>query len=409
MFQSLSSRNYRIYATGALVSNIGTWMFRTAVTWLALEVGGGGTAVGLVMASQAAPLLIFAPLAGTVADRVNKQSALLVAQLGMVVPVGAMAALSIAESAAPWHLYLLSFVFGVARAFEVPIRHSFVSELVSGPTLANAIALNSASFNVGRLTGPAVAGLLIALMGSGERATGWVILVNALSYFAIIASLLLLDRSDIEAAVKSTKLERSFRAGLTYLRGRPDLLFILIVVLLVSTFSMNFQITSSLMVTQVFGLGADVYGAVGSIVAIGSLAGALVAARWQGSTPRRIVVFGVIFAFLCMLAGIMPTLESYAILLPAQGVCVLIVLTSANTYIQTTSLAAYRGRMASLYGIVFWGGTPFGGPLIGWIGEAFGGRWSLLIGGGLSVLGLAIVSLWYWRRNFRALAPVPGT
>lgn len=401
MFASLRQRNYRIYAMGSLVSNVGTWMFRTALAWLTLELTGSGAALGAIMATQALPLLVFAPAAGTVADRVDKRRALLIAQIVMAVPAGLLGILAILGVATPWQVFVLSFVFGTSRAFEAPIRQSFVAELVNDDQLANAIALNSASFNGGRLVGPGVAGALIALWGSGPQATGWVILANAASYFAVVLSLTALDRSRIHPAVRAVRGQGSFRGGLRYLRSRPDLTFVFLIVFFVSTFAMNFQVTSALMATEVFGLGAGAYGALGSALAIGSVTGALFAARAPRRGPWAIAGFGAVFAVLCGVGGLMPTVWAYALFVPLQGACVLSMMTAANTFVQMTSEPSMRGRMASIYLMVFWGGTPLGSPLIGWIGEAFGGRWSLYGSGGLALAGLAGAAAWFRHRQTR--------
>ena len=399
MFSSLAQPNYRIYAIGTLISNIGTWMFRTALTWMVLVLTGSGTAIGVVAAALTLPTLIFSPLAGVLADRFDKRRGLIVAQIAMAMPVGVMGVLALFEVAQPWHAYVLAFGFGAGKAFEAPIRQSFVVELVGIKHLANAVALNSASFNSGRLVGPGIAGLLIAWLGSGVAATGWVIIFNFFSFFAVFVSLTTLDLTQLRPSPRTTKVRGAIREGIRYVRDRSDLVLVLAIVFFVGTFAMNFQITSALMVTEVFNLGAKTYGVLGSIVALGSLAGALIAARRANPTIQLVIGSGSVFALLSIAAGLMPNVWSYAVLLPFQGLSVLLMMTSANSFIQLTTGSTMRGRISSLYLMVFWGGTPLGGPFIGWVGETFGGRWSLIVGGCLALAGIVLVSLWHRKKQ----------
>lgn len=395
-FRSLSVRNYRIYASGALVSNVGTWMQRVAQDWLVLALTGSGTALGITTGLQLLPALLLSPLAGVVADRFPKRRVLMVTQVMMALPAALLGVLAITGVAEAWHVYVLAFLFGVGTAFDAPARQSFVVEMVGKDDLANAVGLNSASFNSGRMIGPAVAGVMIAALGSGPVATGWVILLNAVSYFAVFLSLVALRARELRPATPASRGRGAVRAGVRYVRSRPDLVLILTTVFFVGTFGMNFQMTSALMATEVFGKGAQAYGVLGSIMAIGSLAGALVAARRERPTRRLVVGAALVFVVVEVAAGLMPTYLTFALVLPLLGLSALTMITAANAYIQLTVTPQMRGRVAALYLMVFMGGTPFGAPVIGWIGETFGARWTLILGGlvaGAGILGATVVYL----------------
>ena len=396
-FRSLYIRNYRVYAMGAIVSNVGTWMQRVAQDWLILVLTGSGAALGLVTGLQMLPALLFSPVAGVVADRFPKQKILKLTQLAMALPAATLGILAVTGAVQAWHVYVLAFVFGVATAFDAPARQSFVVEMVGRDDLANAVGLNSASFNTARMIGPALAGLLIAWLGSGAAATGWVILLNSLSYLAVLASLSALDERRLRPAPVSSQRKGAVREGVRYVRSRPDLLLLLTCVFFVGTFGMNFQMTSALMATEGYGKGAGEYGVLGSILAIGSLTGALLAARRTRPRLLFVVLAGLTFGVAEIVAGLMPSYLTFALVLPLLGLSSLTMVTSANGLIQMTSAPEMRGRVAALYLMVFLGGTPLGAPMIGWIGEAFGARWTLIIGGVLSALGIAIATLLYTR------------
>ncbi|MFS0886470.1 MFS transporter [Aeromicrobium sp. 179-A 4D2 NHS] len=398
-FRSLHVRNYRVYAMGALVSNVGTWMQRVAQDWLILVLTGSGAALGIVTGLQMLPALLFSPLAGVVADRFPKRQVLKVTQLAMALPAAVLGVLAVTGLVEAWHVYVLAFVFGVGTAFDAPARQSFVAEIVGREDLSNAVGLNSASFNTARMIGPAVAGLLIAWLGSGAAATGWVILINALSYLAVLTSLNALDVRRLRPAPAAPERKGAVHEGVRYVRSRPDLVLLLTCVFFVGTFGMNFQMTSALMATEVYGKGAGEYGVLGSILAIGSLTGALLAARRTRPRLRFVALAGVTFGVGEIVAGLMPSYVTFAMVLPLLGLSSLTMITSANGLIQLTSTPEMRGRVAALYLMVFMGGTPLGAPLIGWIGEAFGARWTLIVGGALSAAGIAVATALYARTH----------
>jgi MFS family permease len=385
MFSALVSRNYRIYLTGSFVSNIGTWMQRVAQDWLVLELSGGSAgAVGITTGLQFLPMLLLSPIAGLVADRFDKRRILKITQLWLALCAATLGLLAITGIAVTWHVYLLAFLFGIGTAFDNPARQSFVPEVVGAEHLPNAIGLNSATFHAARIVGPAVAGLVIAVAGSG-----WAILANGVTYAAFIAGLMLIDPGRLKPSPRVERAKRQIRDALVYIRKRPDLVLVLSIVFFIGTFGMNFQMTSALMTQQEFHRGAEQYGILGTLMAIGSLGGALLAARRRGAPSRAfLVTVAVSFGLIEVIAGLMPTFWSYAAVLPVMGLAALLTMTAANTSVQLSVDPALRGRVMALYMMVLWGGTPIGSPLLGWIGEVFGARWTLIGGGGLAALGV---------------------
>ncbi|CAA9359566.1 MAG: Uncharacterized MFS-type transporter [uncultured Nocardioidaceae bacterium] len=402
-FRALAHRNYRLYAMGGLVSNTGTWMQRVAQDWLVLQLtDNSGTALGITTGLQFLPILFLSAYAGAVADRFPKRRLLQLAQLMMATPAVILGVLAVTGVAQQWHVYVLALAFGVATAFEAPVRQAFVGELVTPDDLSNAVGLNSASFNAGRILGPAVAGLLIAALGSGVPATGAVILINAVSYGAVLVALQAMSGGRLVSEVPDSDPRGRVRQGIRYVRGRPDLLLVLTIMFFVGTFGLNFQLTSALMATEVYGKGAGEYGILASTMALGSITGALLAARRESPRLRLVVLAALSFGAVEIVIALMPTYLTFVLLTPLLGVTAMTTATSANTFIQLTVPTELRGRVMALYLMVFMGGTPIGSPLVGWVGEAFGARWSLIGGGVVSVLGtLLCVALFLRTRQAR--------
>ena len=402
-FRSLHNANYRLYAAGGMVSNTGTWMQRVAQDWLVLQLSdGSGTAIGITTGLQFLPFLLLAPVAGLVADRMPKQRLLQLTNLGMAVPAAVLGLLAVTGMAESWHVYVLAFVLGTAAVFDAPARQSFVSELVSADDLTNAVGLNSASFNAARIVGPAIAGLLIAALGGGAQATGWVILVNALTYAAPILALRGLDVSRLDSPDLPRREPGMIREGVAYVRDRPDLMLILAIVFFTGTFGLNFQLTSALMATEVFGKGPTQYGLLGTFMAVGSLTGSLLAASRTRVRHRLVVGAAIVFGFVEVGAGLMPTYLTFALVTPLLGLSALTMITAANSFMQLHTAPGMRGRVMALYMMIFMGGTPLGAPIIGWVGETFGARWTLVLGGVLTIAGVAASSLLYLRAHRRA-------
>ncbi|MCU1574957.1 MAG: transporter [Micrococcaceae bacterium] len=395
MFRALSVYNYRLWVTGALVSNIGTWMQRVAQDWLVLTVltAASGTAVGITTGLQFLPILFLGPYAGVLADRVSKRKLLLCTQTAMGFCALLLGLLVVTNMVQLWHVYALALALGVASALDAPARQAFVSEVVDQQDVPNAVALNSASFNLARLAGPGIAGLLIAWLGTGPA-----FLLNAASFAAVLISLLNMRTAELHPSARAARGKGQIREGLHYIRQRPDLMTIMVLVALVGTFGMNFQITNALMASAEFGKGPGEYGLLGSIMAIGTLAAALLAARRKGT--RMLYVIGGVLAFgvFAALAAVMPNYWLYAAALVPVGLASLTFMNACNTTVQLSTDPVMRGRVLAVYMVVLQGGTPFGAPLIGWIGTAFGPRWSVGIGAVIA-LGAGMAALMLLNRR----------
>ena len=368
-------------------------MQRVAQDWLVLQLtANSGSALGITTGLQFLPFLLFSPLAGLVADRVPKRRLLQLTNVGMAVPALVLGLLAVTGSAQIWHVYVLAFALGTAAVFDAPARQSFVSEIVPADDLTNAVGLNSASFNAARVVGPAAAGLLIAAFGGGVTGTGWVILLNAVSYAAPILALRSMDPRLLDTPEPSPRGKGGILEGLAYLRARPDLLLVLAIVFVVGTFGLNFQMTSALMATEVFHRGPTEYGLLGTFMAVGSLTGALVAARRERVRHRLVVGAALVFGAIEIGAGLAPSYLAFALIVPALGLAALTMITSANAFMQLHSDPGMRGRVMALYLMIFMGGTPLGAPLVGWVGETFGARWTLIGGGAITLVGVLAAS-----------------
>jgi MFS family permease len=376
------------------VSNIGTWMQRVAQDWLVLTIpGNGGAALGITTGLQFLPILLLSPYAGVIADRFPKRRVLQVTQGTMALAsllLGVIAALGVAQT---WHVYVIAFAFGIGAAFDGPVRQAFVSEMVGPDDVTNAVGLNSAAFNTARIVGPAVAGLLIGLLGGGMEATGWVILINAASYLAVIWQLEQMDVRALNSPEPAGRRPGMLVEGLRYLRGQPKMLMILVLVFFAGTFGMNFQMTSALMATEVYGKGASEFGLLGSALAFGSLTGALLAARRPRVRIRLLVVAAVGFGVAEIVAGSLPSYVAFALFCPLIGLATITLLNSANATLQVEADPELRGRVMAIYMTIVMGGTPIGAPVIGWIGETYGARWTLIVGGALVLVGVVLALL----------------
>ncbi|MGY2875987.1 MFS family permease [Marmoricola sp. URHA0025 HA25] len=371
-------------------------MQRVAQDWLVLQLHHGSaaeasTALGLTTGLQFLPVLLFSPYAGLVADRMPKRRLLQLTQAAMGVTSIALAVLALSGVVTPWMVFAIAFAFGIGSAFDVPARQSFVSEMVGPDDLSNAVGLNSASFNLARVVGPALSGVLIAALGSGIGATGVVILLNGISYLAVIGALQAMRPHELSPIARAPRGKGMIRDGVRYVRGRPDLQLIMVAAFFAGTFGMNFQMTSALMATQVFHKGPGEYGLLGTTLAVGSLTGALLGARREGRPRQRLVVLaGLAFGSVEVVLGLMPSYLTFALLTPVLGLCLLTMLNSANTTVQLSVDPAMRGRVMALYMMLVMGGTPLGAPVVGWVGATFGARWTLIGGGGLTVLGVLL-------------------
>lgn len=400
-FASLRYVNYRLWFAGALVANIGTWMQRVAQDWLVLTVltDDSGVAVGITTALQFAPILALSAWAGLLADRLDRRKLLIGTQVAQGVLAAGLGALVLSGAAQLWHVYVFAGLLGCVSAIDAPVRQTFVADMVPPERLSNAVGLNSASFNAARLIGPGLAGLLIAAVG-----TGWVFIINAATFAATILSLTLMRRAELHPGERTRRGKGQIREGIRYVRGRSDIVVIMVVVGVVSTFGLNFQLTSAVMARTEFGRGPQEYGILGSVLAIGSLTGALLAARRE--RPRVRLVIGAAFGFgiATGVMALMPTYELYLLACIPVGFASLTMMTAANSTLQLSTDPAMRGRVMSLYMVVFLGATPAGSPVVGWIAETYGARWAIGIGSVSSLLVAAGAAVWakrHWQLEVR--------
>jgi MFS family permease len=406
MFRSLGTPNYRLWFGGALVSNVGTWMQRTAQDWIVLTelTDHDAAAVGIVMALQFGPMLVLSPYAGLIADRYDKRKVLMLTQgiMGMLgLALGLIVLTGVAEL---WHVYGFALLLGIASAMDAPARQSFVSELVSDDNLSNAVALNSASFSAARMIGPAVAGVLIALIGSG-----WVFLLNALSFLAVLGSLRRMRTDTLRPVSQASRSGGQLREGFRYVAGRPDIVIILVIVFLVGTFGYNFPIFTSTMATVEFGAGAEAFGLLSTFLAFGSVTGALLSARRDRPRMRTVFLGAGLFGLATLLAAFAPSYWLFAAALTVVGVMSQVLMTAANSMVQLTTDPVMRGRVMALYMAIFVGGTPLGAPIVGWVANAFGPRWALGVGAASGILAAVLSLVWMIRyQHLRVRVRVSG-
>ena len=392
-WRSFRHRNYRILFPANAVSNIGSWAQRIAQDWLVLELtDNNGTYLGLVTAVQFAPVLLFSLHGGKLADRFNKRKVLIWTNIVGGAASLALGALVMTDHILLWHVFALAAVLGISTAIDAPVRQSFTTEVVGQADLPNAVSLNSANFNAGRLIGPALSGGLIAAFGTGPS-----FIINGLSYFFVITALLNLNEKGFFHQDRA-KSDGNIREGIAYAKARPDIYVVMLMVFFLATFGLNFQIFNALMATQEFGLGPASFGLMGTFIAIGSLTGAIGSARLERFRNTKFVIKGgILFSASIMVLAILPNYLSYVIWLPICGVTALTTLVSANSIVQTSTDPAIRGRVMGLYLLIFMGGTPFGSPLIGTATELIGIRPTIALCGGISLF--ASLYIWFKYKN----------
>ncbi|WP_406183392.1 MFS transporter [Streptomyces sp. NBC_01006] len=388
MFSSLKIRNYRLFATGQAVSNTGTWMQRIAQDWLVLSLTGSASAVGITIALQFLPMMVFGLYGGVLADRLPKRPLLIATQTLMGLTGVALAALTLAGHVQVWHVYLAAFLLGLVTVVDNPARQTFVSEMVGKEQLANAVSLNSANFQSARLVGPAIAGVLITAVG-----VGWAFLLNGLSFAAPVAGLLLMRTRELHPVEPRPRAKGQLREGLRYVAGRPELIWPIVLVGFIGTFGFNFPIWLSAFVSDVFHGDAGTYGLFNTLIAAGSLAGALLAARRGHSRLRLLVAAAVLFSVLEVVTAFAPGFWLFAALLVPIGMFGLTVNVTANASVQMATDPEMRGRVMALYMMVFTGGTPIGAPVVGWVTDTYGARVGMAAGGLVSLAAAATIAV----------------
>ena len=385
-FRSLRNVNYRIWAGGALVSNVGTWIQRTAQDWLVLTqlTRHDATAVGLVMGLQFGPQLLLLPLSGFAADRFDRRKLLIATQAAMAALALALGVLTITHLVELWQVYVFAFLFGCVTALDAPARQTFVADLVGDADLSNAVALNSTSFNAGRMIGPAIAGVLIASVG-----TGWAFLINGASFAAVLCSLNLL-RLDALHRQDKTGRPGGLVEGFRIVARRPDLKAILLMLFLIGTFALNFPIFISTMAVTVFRAGPGQYGLLTSMMALGTIAGALFAAKRPPPDFTLLLGSAATFGTGLVIAALMPGIWAFGAALIIVGASALTFTTATNSLMQLSTEPVMRGRVMALRLAVALGATPVGAPLAGWVADRFGPRWSLAVGAAACLAAAAV-------------------
>ena len=379
--RSFKHRNFKILFSANFLSNIGTWAQGVAQAWLILELTDSGTYLGIVTSLQFAPILFFSISGGKIADKFNKRKVLMLTNLTAGISALSVATLVLTENIKIWHVMFFAFMLGMGNAIDAPVRQSFNVEVVGKQDLPNAVGLNSTNFNVGRLIGPGLSGLLIAAYGTGIS-----FLFNGISYLFVILALISIRENELFIEPKKSSSTK-IREAMEYVAARPDILAVMITVFFATSFGLNFNIFNTMMATQVFDKGAAEYGALGSILAVGSLTGAIISARLEKKRgPRFVMIGSMIFSAILIISAFAPTYLVYSILLPMIGCVALLTFIAANTMVQLRTDSQIRGRVMGIYLTVFLGGTPIVSPFIGIMTQEVGTRPTVAICGLISLL-----------------------
>ena len=397
-WRALRHRNFRILYPANAVSNIGGWVQRIAQDWLVLELTHSGTYLGIITALQFAPVWFVSLPGGALADRFNKRKVLMATNTASGLTSLILGLLVVTHNVQIWHVMVLAFALGLSDATDKPVRQSFVSEMVGMADMPNAVSLNSANFNLGRLIGPALSGIMIAAFGTGPA-----FLINAASYLLVIL---------VMANIREAELFRepripgptTIREGFKYVAARPDLFVVMSVVFFVTTFGLNFQLFNALMSTKVFNKGVTTFGLMGTIIAIGSLSAALFSPRIEKYRSTKFVYFSAItFGISILIISVMPTFETYIFMLPIAGAGALTTMIAANSTVQTNSDNAVRGRVMGIYQFVFLGGAPLVNPFLGLLSETIGIRQTIALCAVFTILAPTLIWL-----KFRHRVAVPA-
>ncbi len=386
-FAALRVRNFRIYVSAHAVASTGTWMQNIALEWLVLELSGSPAAVGITMACQFLPMLLIGLYGGMIADRYPKRVVLMVTQSVNGILSAVLAVLTITGNIRVEHVYLFALAAGLVFVVDNPTRQVFVNEVVPERYVRNAIALNAAVFQTSRLIGPAVAAVLIATVGSG-----WAFAANAVSYIAPLAGLMLIRSAELLPTPALERAPGQLRSALRYVAARPHVAWTIVLVGVVGTFGLKFPVVLTAMAHETFAGGAELYGLFNVVIAVGSVAGALIAGARTHPRLRTLVLGAAAFGVAQFAAALAPGLGLFLVALVAMGVVNLAFQAMANSSVQSWVDPEVRGRVMSLYMLAFVGGTPLGGPMIGWITDAFGARVGMAFCGLVPLLAAVVVA-----------------
>ncbi len=391
LFRSLAAPNYRLWVVGALISNIGTWMQRTAQDWLVFTelTENNATSLGLVMALQFGPQFLLLPLTGYAADYLPLRRLVFVTQSVMALLALVLGYLVVSDQVQLWQVYLVAFLLGCATAFDMPARQTFVSELVPDNHLTNAVALNSTSFQTARLIGPALAGVLIGLVG-----TGWVFLINGFSFVSVLLAIVFMRADQLRFRDLTATPPGGMLQGFRYITGNGQILAAMLMFMLIGTFTINFPVYLSTMGVREFGVDSGRFGLMTSMIAVGSVIGALMAANREHPKMRHLLLGASFLGCALTLAALMPGLVSFCLMLVLVGISAQTFMTSVNGSVQMWTVPAMRGRVISIVFALSVGGTPIGALTVGWVADNYGPRMAMA-GGALAAFAAAIVGLYF--------------
>lgn len=397
-FASLAYPNYRKWFFGAIIANVGTWMMRVAQTWIVLTefTSDSGLAVSLVIALQFLPVMLLTPVGGLLADRMPRKMLLQLTTGGLVVASLALGVMLQLGAVILWHIYVFALVAGILAALDGPVRQTFVTELVPGAALPNAVGLNAASFNLARIIGPAAAGFLLAWVGSGP-----VFLITGFAFLGPMISIAVMTDEHMYTEPRGPREEGKRNLGLVqairYVREHSDLAVIMALMGVVSAFGLNFQLFISTMAREAFLRGPEDYGVLNAVMGVGALTGALLAARRVRPRTRIVVFSALAYGIVLLAAAFAPSYGMFAALLILAGLSSTTMMNTANATIQLGSEPYIRGRVMSLYLMLFLGSTPIASPLMGWVSEEYGARASVAAGATISILAALAAVVWAWR------------
>ena len=400
--RSFQHRNFKLFFISNFLSNVGGWAQRVAQDWLVLQLTHSGRELGIVTGLQFAPSLLFSVYGGSLADRLNKRKLLMITHAGSALCALLLGVLVMSHSVQLWHVYVIAVLLGTFGALDAPTRQAFTSEMVGKSDVANAVSLNSANFNAGRLVGPGLSGLLIAWFGTGPS-----FIFNAASYIVVLGALVAVDESALFLE-KKQEFEVKSMDALRYVRARPQIMAVMATVFFMGTFGLNFQIFNALMATQIFHRGPAIYGLLGSVIAIGSLTAGIASARMDRKRgPRFIMAGAMIFGSWLAVVAWMPTFLLYLVTLPIAGFFALTTMINANSFVQNSTDAHIKGRVMGLYLLSFMGGTPFGSPLIGWMCQKIGVRETISACGAIAAGAALAISLVLKSQQAKSIQQAP--
>ncbi|MCU1406603.1 MAG: putative permease [Glaciihabitans sp.] len=391
---SLRVPNFRLFTISNVLAMSGTWMQRIAQDWLVLQLSGSVTAVGITVALQFAPMLLFGLYGGLIVDRYSKRMLLMLTQGIVGVLSAVLAVLAITGVVEVWHVFVIAFLVGMVTVVDNPTRQVFVNELVGPRNLKNAISINSSVFQLGGLIGPAIAGVLLVAVGAG-----WAFGINAVTCVVTVLTLSMLSTSKLMRTPPMPRAKGQLKEGLRYVLAKPSIFWSVVMVLVLSVFSLTMPVILSAYATTVYDVGAAGYGLFNTLVAAGAFIGAIASTRRTSVRLRGVIMLGGLWGALQAIAALMPTELTFGLLLVSLGIANLLFITGANSLVQMSSNLGVRGRVMSVYVMVLLGGQAIGGPFMGWLVENYGAQTGMAVSGIVPAIAAALIGLHLARRR----------